>query len=61
MKRSIEIISWLSLLLIVAAPLLFYAQKITLESNKLIMTAATVTWFASFLLRMRRKGTSAKN
>ncbi|MBL7077290.1 MAG: hypothetical protein ISS31_07450 [Kiritimatiellae bacterium] len=54
MKRIIEIISWLSLFLIVLAPSLFYADKITLDANKLLMLIATVTWFASSLCWMGR-------
>lgn len=54
MKRIIEIISWLSLGLIVLAPSLFYAGRITLEVNKLLMLIATVTWFASTLCWMGR-------
>jgi hypothetical protein len=54
MKRIIEIISWLSLAMIVLAPSLFYAGKITLDMNKLLMLIATVTWFASSLCWMWR-------
>ena len=54
MKRIIETISWLSLALIVLAPSLFYAQKITLDTSKLLMTIATVVWFASALCWMGR-------
>jgi hypothetical protein len=55
MKRIIEIISWLSLVLIVAAPSLFYADKITLETNKFLMLVATIVWFASTLCWMGRE------
>ena len=55
MKRIVEIISWLSLAVIVLAPSLFYAQKITLDTNKLMMTIATVVWFASALCWMGRE------
>lgn len=55
MKRIIEIISWISLALIVVAPVLYYAGNITLETNKLLMLVATVVWFASSLCRMGRK------
>jgi hypothetical protein len=54
MKKIAEIISLLSLVLIVLAPSLFYAESITLETNKLLMTIATVTWFASALCWMGR-------
>ncbi len=57
MKRIIESISWLSLALIVLAPSLFYAERITLETNKLLMTIATVAWFTSSLCWMGRERT----
>ena len=49
MKKLTEIISFLSLLLIVVAPTLFYLGKISLELNKTLMLIATVAWFASAL------------
>ena len=55
MKRIVEIISWLSLAVIVLAPSLFYAQQITLATNKLLMTIATVAWFVSALCWMGRE------
>ncbi len=55
MKKITEIISLLSLVLIVLAPSLFYADRISLETNKLLMTIATVSWFASALCWMGRK------
>ncbi|MBT3194249.1 MAG: hypothetical protein HN341_17020 [Verrucomicrobia bacterium] len=55
MKRIIEILSWLSLVLIVVAPTLFYAGRISLELNKTLMLIATVTWFASALCWMGRE------
>ncbi len=55
MKKITEIISFLSLFVIVLAPALFYAETITLDTNKLLMTIATVAWFASALCWMGRK------
>jgi len=52
MKKIMEIISYLSLVLIVLSPILFYSSKIDLDMNKLLMTIATVTWFASALCWM---------
>jgi len=49
MKKIMETISYLSLALIVAAPSLFYAEKITLEMNKTLLLIATIVWFASAL------------
>ncbi|VGO11488.1 hypothetical protein PDESU_00032 [Pontiella desulfatans] len=55
MKKVLEIISYLALVLIVLAPSLFYAQKIDLPMNKMLMTIATVVWFASAILWMGRE------
>jgi hypothetical protein len=55
MKKITEIISYLSLALLVAAPVLFYAEKLTLQANKNLMLTATVIWFASALCWMGRE------
>ena len=55
MKKIMEIISYASLVLLVASPSLFYAEKITLEMNKTLLLAATVIWFASALCWIGRK------
>ena len=55
MKNIIKTISALSLIVIVLAPALFYANRITLEMNKTLMLVATVTWFASALCWMGRE------
>ena len=47
MKKVLEVISYLSLVLIVAAPISYYMDKITLEQNKLWMLLATIVWFAT--------------
>ena len=49
MKKIAEIISYLALVLVVVAPSLFYAEKVTLQMNKTLMLVATVAWFASAL------------
>ena len=54
MKKIAEIISYLALVLVVVAPSLFYAEKISLQTNKYLMLAATVVWFASAILWMGR-------
>lgn len=56
MKKIMEVISYMALVLIVVAPALFYAEKITLQLNKTLMLIATVVWFASALCWMGRKG-----
>jgi len=55
MKKITEIISYLALVLVVVAPLLFYAEKITLQMNKTLMLVATVAWFASALCWIGRE------
>ena len=55
MKKIMEIISYLALVLIVLAPSLFYAEKIDLAMNKTLMTVATIIWFASALCWMGRE------
>ena len=55
MKKISDIVSFLSLALIVLAPTLFYVKSITLETNKLLMTIATVVWFVSALCWMGRE------
>ena len=55
MRKVVEIISYLALILIVAAPSLFYAEKISLQMNKTLLLAATVVWFASALCWIGRK------
>ncbi len=55
MKKIAEIVSYLSLVLVIGAPLLFYAQAITLEKNIVLMNIATVVWFVSATCWMGRK------
>ena len=55
MKRIMEVISYLALALVVAAPLLFYTGTVTLERNKTLMLVATVVWFAGALCWMGRE------
>ena len=47
MKKILEIVSYLALVLLVAAPVMFYAGKWDLEKNKFWMLIATIVWFAS--------------
>jgi hypothetical protein len=58
MKKIMEVISYLSLVLIVLAPVLFYAEKITLPMNKALMLSATIAWFSSALCWMGREDKS---
>lgn len=47
MKKLLELISYLALIAVVAAPVLFYMGTLDLAQNKLWMLIATVVWFAS--------------
>ena len=47
MKKILEIVSYLALILVVAAPIMFYAGQWDLAQNKLWMLVATGVWFAS--------------
>jgi hypothetical protein len=60
MKKIIEIISWLSLVLLVAAPVLFYTGAVSLPTVKNLMLAATVVWFGTALCWMGRKTETAE-
>jgi len=55
MKKIAEIISYLALVMVVAAPSLFYAEKISLQANKYLLLAATIVWFASALCWIGRE------
>ena len=55
MKKIAEIISYLALVMVVAAPSLFYAEKISLQANKQLLLMATIVWFASALLWIGRE------
>ena len=55
MRKMAEIISYLALALLVAAPILFYAERISLQANKNLMLAATIVWFASALCWIGRE------
>jgi len=60
MKRILEIISYLSLVMVVAAPVLYYMGKIDLDQNKLWMLIATIVWFgtASFWIGTKKERSS---
>jgi uncharacterized membrane protein len=55
MRKAAQLISWLSLILLVAAPVLFFAGVITLEANKILLNTTTGIWFASALCWMGRE------
>ena len=47
MKKGLEIISYLALVAIVAAPVMYFNDKIDDGMNKKIMMIATLVWFAT--------------
>ena len=55
MKKIVETVSYLALALLIAAPILFFMDKISLQANKTLMIIATVVWFASALCWMGRE------
>ena len=55
MKKIAETISYLALVLVIVAPSLFYAEKISLETSKQLLMLATIVWFATALLWMGRE------
>ena len=55
MKKIAETVSYLALVLLVAAPVLFYSEKISLQANKYLMLAATIVWFSSALCWIGRE------
>ncbi len=60
MKKLLEIVSYLALIAVVAAPVLYYMDKLSLEQNKRWMLIATIVWFAtaSFWIGTKKKGES---
>lgn len=55
MRKAAQIVSWLSLILLTAGPVLFYSGAVSLDTNKLMMNTATCIWFVSASLWMGRK------
>lgn len=60
MKKVLEIISYLALVHLVAGPILYYMDKISLEQNKLWMLVATIVWFgtASFWIGTKKESSN---
>lgn len=55
MKKVLMLLSFVALAVIVVVPLLFYGGYISLDTNKVILNAATVVWFATALCWMGRE------
>ena len=59
MRKIAEMISYLSLALLVVAPVLFYSEKILFPVTKNLLLVATIVWFISALFWIgREKGES---
>jgi len=52
MKKLFMMISYVSLITVVVAPILFYTELISLDANKIILNTATAVWFLSALCWM---------
>ncbi len=52
MRTIAQVISWLSLVLLLAPSVLFLMNRMPLETVKTTMTVATVVWFVSASLWM---------
>lgn len=55
MRRVVQTLSWISLVVLMAPPVLFIAGKMTLDTVKLVMLIATVAWFATTPFWMGKK------
>ena len=53
-----KVISWMSLVAVMAPAILFMAGHMELEQVKLIMLVSTITWFAAAAISMREKKTA---
>ena len=47
LKQIVNLVSWLSLIFIIAPSILFFFDKIDLDQVKQIMLIATITWFVA--------------
>ena len=55
MRKILEVISYAALVSVVAAPVLYYTDMLTLQANKAMMLVATAVWFAVTPFWMERK------
>ena len=58
MVLVVKVISWISLVAIIAPAILFMAGRMELEQVKLIMLISTITWFIAAAISMREKKTA---
>jgi hypothetical protein len=54
MRTLAKAVSWLALAATILPPMLFFADRITLDAAKLWMLLATVAWFVATPLWMER-------
>jgi hypothetical protein len=54
MRILLQVVSWLALAATIAAPVLFFMNRLTLDQTKSSMLLATVVWFATAPLWMGR-------
>jgi len=59
MKKLMMIISYISLIAVVVAPVLFYMGRVSQDTNIIILNAATVVWFVSAMFWMGREKETA--
>ncbi len=57
MKSILKTISYLSLALTVAAPLLVWAGKLSIESNKTLLILGMFLWFGSAIFWIKQERT----
>lgn len=55
MKKLLMILSFVSLVVLIGAPVLYYLGRIDLDLNKQIMNTATAVWFATAIFWMGRE------
>ena len=58
MRTIAQVASWLILVGLALAPILFFAGRLSLERTKLWMLIATIAWFAVTPLWMGRRAQS---
>lgn len=61
MKLILQIISLAGLLMTIVPPVLFFLEKISLQSQNFLMSAGTIIWFISASFWLGSKGNSVKN
>jgi hypothetical protein len=54
MRTGLQIASWVALVAMFVAPVLFFAGRITLDQTKFAMLVATIVWFAAVPFWMGR-------